>query len=79
MEWSKVKLPDGCKLFRVHHFTYIFKGTTYLLEINEFSNGVFSGHGQKSIDESSVVDSVSASSLEECLQKMADKISGQQD
>jgi hypothetical protein len=42
-EWRKVKLPAGSKLFRVHNFTFMAKGNTYVLEVDEFADGSFSG------------------------------------
>jgi hypothetical protein len=73
-EWRKVKLPAGSKLFRVHNFTFMAKGNTYVLEVDEFADGSFSGHGEHSTDKSSVVESVSGTSVGDCLDKLIKKI-----
>lgn len=65
--WQKVKIPEGAKLFRVHNFTYMVRGVNYLLEIDEFQDGTFTGHGEHSTDKSRVLESVSGKSLDECL------------
>lgn len=67
MDWKKVQLPEGTKLFRVHAFTFMHGGSTYHLEIDEFSSGTFTGHGEHSTDKSRVLESVSGSTLEDCL------------
>lgn len=67
MNWKKVALPEGAKLFKVHHFTYMFKGVNFHLEVDEFMDGTFTGHGEHSTDKSSVLASVSGRSAEECL------------
>lgn len=65
--WNKIKLPEGARLFKVHHFTYMWKGATYLFEVDEFADGSFTGHGEHSTDKSRVLESVSGKSPEECL------------
>jgi hypothetical protein len=72
--WRNVKVPSGSKLFRVHNFNFMHKGTNFVLEIDEFSDGSYSGHGEHATDKSSVVESVSGSSLEDCLEKLIKKI-----
>jgi len=67
MTWKNVKLNSAAKLFKIHNFTYIQAGTTYSLEVDEFADGSFTGHGEHATDKSSVVKSVSGTSLEECL------------
>jgi hypothetical protein len=67
MDWKKVKLPEGAKLFNVHTFTYMHKGATYHFEVDEFMDGTFTGHGQHSTDQSGVVESVRGTNVEECL------------
>lgn len=72
--WKNVKLPVGCKLFKVHHFTFMLSGTIYHFEIDEFSDGTFTGHGEHSTDKSSVIESVNGNSLEECLNALISRI-----
>jgi len=67
MDWKKISLSSGAKLFRVHHFTYMHQGSTFLIEIDEYANGTFTGHGEHSTDKSTVLESVTASSIEACL------------
>lgn len=74
MEWKKVTVPTGCKLFKSHTFTYLHKGTTYRLEIDEFSDGTYTGHGEHSTDKSSVIESVSAGTVEQTIQLLISKI-----
>ena len=47
MSWKTVKVPSGAKLFQVHNFTYMTKGVTYHLEIDEFQDGACTGHGEQ--------------------------------
>ena len=74
MDWKKVNVPQGGKLFQVHNFTYMHKGTTYAFEIDEFADGSVSGHGEQANDKSSVLESVSGRSIAECIQNLIDKI-----
>jgi hypothetical protein len=67
MNWKKVVAPEGAKLFKVHNFTYMHKGTTWHFEVDEFMDGSFTGHGEHSTDKSSVLESVSAKALEDCV------------
>lgn len=67
MDWKKLNIPDGAKLFKVHNFTYMLKGTTFHLEVDEFADGTFSGHGEHSTDKNTVLASVSGKTLEECV------------
>ena len=73
-EWKTVAVPVGNKLFKSHSYTYMHAGTTYNLEVDEFSDGTYSGHGEHSTDKSSVVESVAGASIAECLQKLIDRI-----
>lgn len=75
-EWKNVKLGAGCKVFRVHNFTYMHKGTNFHLEVDEFTDGTFTGHGEQSTDKSSVIESVSGKSLEETLQALISGAAG---
>ena len=73
-EFRKLRLPAGSKLFKVHNFTFMYKGTTFVFEIDEFADGSFTGHGEHSTDKSSVIESVSGQSIEECLDKLVKKV-----
>jgi hypothetical protein len=74
MNWKKVSLPDGSKLFKAHSFTYMHRGITYRLDVEEFADGSFTGHGEHSTDKSSVLESISGTSLEDCLNALIKKI-----
>ena len=74
MDWKKIKLPEGSKLFRVHTFTYMHGGSTFHLEIDEFTSGSFTGHGEHSTDKNRVLESISGPSLEECLSGLIQSI-----
>jgi hypothetical protein len=74
MNWKMVTMPEGAKLFKVHNFTYMSKGVTYHLEVDEFRDGVFSGHGEHSTDKNTVLESVSGKTLEECLSTLIKSI-----
>lgn len=67
MNWNKVVMPEGAKLFKIHNFTYMHKGTTYLFEVDEFMDGTYTGHGEHSTDKNSVLESVSGKSVEDCI------------
>lgn len=67
MSWKKVTLPEGAKLFQAHTFTYMHKGVTYHLEVDEFADGTYTGHGEHSTDKNSFLESVSGKSVEDCL------------
>ena len=74
MNWSKVALPEGAKLFKIHNFTYMHKGTTYHFEVDEFMDGTFTGHGEHSTDKNSVLESVSGKSVEDCVATLIGKL-----
>jgi hypothetical protein len=74
MSWKDIKVHSGGKLFKVHNFTYMVKGSTYLLEVDEFADGTFTGHGEHSSDRNSFVESVSGKSVDECLNLMVTRI-----
>jgi hypothetical protein len=76
MDWKNVKIPAGSRLFKVHNFTFMHKGTNYVLEIDEFRDGSWSGHGEHSTDKASVIESVSGKSLQECLELLIAKVEG---
>lgn len=73
-QWRNVTLPAGSKLFRVHNFTFMFKGSTFAIEVDEFADGTFTGHGEHSTDKSSVIEPVTCKSMEDCLQELISKI-----
>jgi hypothetical protein len=74
MSWKDIKLHSGGKLFKVHNFTYMIKGVTYQLEIDEFIDGTFTGHGEHSTDRNSFVESVSGKSVDDCLTHLVARI-----
>ena len=76
MEWNKVKVPVGSKIFKNHRFTFMHKGINYRIEIDEFSDGACTGHAVHSTDKNSVIESVSAASLNLTLQAVIVKIEG---
>lgn len=78
MNWKAIKVHSGAKLFRVHNFTYMVKGTTYNLEIDEYHDGSFTGHGEHSTDKNSFVESVTARSMEECMEQLLQRIGTRQ-
>lgn len=74
MEWKATKLPAGSKLFKVHNFNFILKGVNFNLEVDEFSDGTFTGHGEHSTDQNYFIESVSAKSLSDCLSELISRI-----
>ena len=72
-DWKQANTGSG-KLFKVHNYTFMHKGTTYHIEIDEFADGTYTGHGEHSTDKSSVLESVSGSSIKECLESLIQKI-----
>ena len=74
MNWESVKSPEGAKLFKVHNYTYMYKGANYLIELNEYGDSKWVGHGEHATDKNSVVPSVNGSSAEECLNQLIDSI-----
>ena len=67
MDWKKTKVPDGAKLFKMHNFTFMLKGVTYHLQVDESADGTFTGHGEHSTDKNTILASVSGKSVEECV------------
>lgn len=78
MNWKAIKVHNGAKLFKIHNFTYMVKGTTYALEIDEYYDGSFTGHGEHSTDKNSFVESVTAKSMEECMEQLLQRIGARQ-
>jgi hypothetical protein len=74
MSWKEIRVHSGGKLFKVHNYTYMIKGVTYQLEIDEFGDGTFTGHGEHSTDRNSFVESVSGKSVDECLTNLVARI-----
>lgn len=74
MNWKAIKVHPGGKLFKVHNFTYMVKGVTYHLEVDEYNDGTCTGHGEHSTDKNTFVESVNGKSIEECLGLLVDRI-----
>lgn len=74
MDWKSVQIPSGCKVFRVQTFMVMISGKTFSLEIDEYSDGSFTGHGEQTNDDSTVLASVTAKSAEECLNQLISSI-----
>lgn len=74
MDWKQAKIPSGGKLFKVNNFTFMFKGTNYTIEVDEFSDGTFTAHGEHATDKSSVFEPVSGKSMGDCLSALIAKI-----
>ena len=78
MDWKALKIPEGSKLFKIHRFNLLHGGTNYMLEINELGPANWVGHGEQATDQNNVVPSVNGSSLEDCLNKIIERISKRQ-
>jgi hypothetical protein len=78
MNWKLVKCRPGGKIFKVHNFSYMIKGATYHLEVDEFHDGNCTGHGEHSTDKNSFVESVNATSVEGCLNLLIEKVSARE-
>lgn len=74
MEWKSIKLPAGTKLFKIHTFNLIHKGTNFNLEVDEYSDGTFTGHGEQASDQNFFIESVSGKDLAGCLQQLIDRV-----
>lgn len=74
MSWKDIALPAGTKLYKSHKFNFMSKGATYHIEVDEFTDGSYSGHGEHSTDSSTVVASVSGASVVECLEALVKNI-----
>ncbi len=74
MDWKTLKIPEGSTLFKIHRFNLIHQGVNYVLEINEHGVGNWVGHGEQATDANIVIQSVNGASLEECLNKLIDRI-----
>ena len=74
MGWKDIKVDSGSKLFRVHNFTFIHKGQNYLLEVDESGAGQCVGFGEHSTDKNFFIDSVSAKTVDECVEQLVKKI-----
>ncbi|MEZ4741275.1 MAG: hypothetical protein R3B45_02320 [Bdellovibrionota bacterium] len=74
MDWKKIKIPAGHRLLKAHTFMYMAGGATYRLEVDEYADGKFAGHGEHASDESQQLSSVIGTSVEECLQALVDGI-----
>lgn len=76
MSWSTVSLPSGSRLFKVHNFTFMHKGANFHLEVDEFSDGNFTGYGEHATDKNLHIESVNGNSVKECLELLIRKIEG---
>jgi len=76
MDWKSLELPEGARLNKVHHFTFMLKGQMYQLEIDEMNDGSFAGHGEHSSDKNFVLASVNGSSMAKCLEQLVKDIKG---
>ena len=74
MNWKKLSIPDGAKLFKIHNFTYMHKGVNFHLEVDEYTDGNFSGHGEHSTDKNTVLESVSGKTMEDCVNALIKSI-----
>ena len=74
MTWKQIAVLPGGKLFKMHQFTYMVKGVTYQLEVDEFADSSFTGHGQHATDRNNIVESVNGKSIDECLTQLVAKI-----
>jgi hypothetical protein len=74
MEWKKVKLPNGAKLFKVHNFNFLHSGVNYNLEVDEYADGTFTGHGEHATDKNNMVESVSGKTINGCLEALIQRI-----
>lgn len=74
MNWKSVAIPEGGKLLKSHGFTFVYKGATYLLDVDEHRDGNFTGHGEHSTDKSNILASVHGATLEECLSQLIARI-----
>ena len=73
-DWKTLSLPKGAKLLKSHTFSYMFRGDTFELEVDEYSNGDYFGHGEHATDESSVIESVTGDSVKNCLENLIKEI-----
>ena len=74
MDWKTINLAPGSKLYKVHNYNLMHQGTHFSLEIDEFSDETFTGHGEHSTDKNYVIESVSGVSVEDCLENLIKKI-----
>lgn len=77
-EWKSLKLAPGGKLFKVHTFNLIHNGINFNLEVDEYNDGTFTGHGEHSTDKNFVIESVSGSDMKACLQALIKRIQSRQ-
>lgn len=74
MSWKDLKVATGSQLFRLHNFLYLHQGKTYELEVNEYSDGRFVGHGEIANDPQSQLASVNGSNVDECVAKLVEAV-----
>lgn len=75
MDMTGLNIPKGAKLIKIHKYLYMHNGSSYNLEVDEYSDGMFAGHGEHAADESQQLKSVTGKTLNECLQPLIDNIS----
>ena len=74
MTWNSIQLPEGGRLFKAHNFTFMYKGSNFTIEVDEFSDGTFSGHAEHARDKNLQIESVSGRSVEHCMEQLIKKI-----
>jgi hypothetical protein len=74
MDWKSAKLPAGGKLFKVYNFNFLYQGVNYLLEVDEYADGAFSGHAEHATDHNYVIESVSGKSVADCISGLCSRI-----
>lgn len=70
MNWKSVEIPANYKVFRAHTFMIMNSGKTFTIEVDEYSDGTFTGHGEQTNDDSTVLASVTGTSVEDCLNQL---------
>lgn len=74
MDWKKANIPNGCRVFKAHTFTFMSRGASYQLAVDEYNDGTYTGHGEHSTDKNLVIESVNGTSLANCLEALIGKI-----
>lgn len=74
MDWKSAKTPKGARLFKVHHFNFLYNGANYVLELDEYGDGTWSGHAESTADKNFVIESVSGKDMKDCIEVLIAKI-----
>ncbi|MBC7660351.1 MAG: hypothetical protein H7249_11685 [Chitinophagaceae bacterium] len=74
MDWKALIIPEGSQLFAIHRLNFIHQGVNYVLELNEHGPTNWIGHGEQATDQNIVIQSVNGTTLEDCLNKLIDRI-----